>query len=261
MFTNRYKMNSQALSQEIEFQVVAPKMINKVLILLHGYWDDKLAKIKHYLNPLTEISGNMDLQELADKYNMLIVTPYLYNWFYIDKPGRDVSRFLCEELRDELDGLFDMKDFDYFLAGISMGGYGSLLVGLNHPECFKGIGSISGAFISSDIEIANPKVVGNTDEKERRQYYIDTFGPLDDYETSKERNPEAVIKELNSESKLPPIILTTGTYDFMHARNIRVKELLEKQGVELVFKEYQDMGHEYSCFSRGLNDILENWFD
>lgn len=256
----RFKIASNYLAQEIEYQAVAPIIIERVLILLHGYWDEDIGAKSKYKDPLDEMNNNLNLQEYADKHNVLIVTPYLYNWFYINREGRDVSSFLHEELINDLDGRFDMNNFDCYLAGISMGGYGTLIIGLNHPEYFKGYGSISGAFISNDISIANPLVVGFPDSVKRRQYYMDTFGPIDTFDNDPSRNVEAAISAHNVTDTLPTIILTCGTEDMLYPRNIRILNMLATNKISYKWEVFEGEDHLYPCFDKGLGFILEGWF-
>lgn len=107
--------------------------------LLHGYGGD-------YTN---WFSNQPRIGELADLYGMIIVTPGAGNTWYFDAPGRpdqQVETFFISTLVPWVDAnyptLNDRKK--RAIAGLSMGGHGSLYLAGRHPDVFGAAGSISG---------------------------------------------------------------------------------------------------------------------
>ena len=100
-----------------------------VLWLLHGYGDDQNSWLD---------KGN--LVKYADSYEknggrgMIIVTPDGLTEFYV---GR-YENYFFEELMVDVEKKFRVKaDSEYrMVAGLSMGGYGSLYYWLKHPDMF-----------------------------------------------------------------------------------------------------------------------------
>ena len=107
------------------------------LFLLHGYagcWRDW--------------GGHMDLQALSDKTRWRIICPdgFYKSWYLNDAdPAKMQWRSFfwkeCWPLMDEKYGLGSSKTF---ITGLSMGGHGAMNLFLDHPERFRGAGSMSG---------------------------------------------------------------------------------------------------------------------
>lgn len=107
------------------------------LFLLHGYsgcWRDW--------------SEHMDLQALCDKTGWRIICPDgFYRSWYLDNanPAEMQWRtFFWEECWPLLDGKYGLAPSSTFITGLSMGGHGAMNIFLDHPERFRGAGSMSG---------------------------------------------------------------------------------------------------------------------
>lgn len=107
------------------------------LWLLHGYTGDYFDWTKH-----------VDIQAVADKFGFRIICPDgLYDSWYIDNadPQRPQFRkFFWEELWPAMDAEYGLQSDRTFITGLSMGGHGAINLFLDHPELFKGAGSMSG---------------------------------------------------------------------------------------------------------------------
>ena len=107
------------------------------LFLLHGYagcWRDW--------------GGHMDLQALSDRTGWRIICPdgFYKSWYLNDAdPAKMQWRSFfwkeCWPLMDEKYGLDSSKTF---ITGLSMGGHGAMNLFFDHPERFRGAGSMSG---------------------------------------------------------------------------------------------------------------------
>jgi len=117
-----------------------------VLYLLHGHGGD-------YQNWVTETA----VAALADKYNIIVVTPdgNTDKW-YTDSPVNKQSRYRSYIAHDVVNYI----DQHYRtiataagrgISGLSMGGYGALHIGLQHPELFGALGSTSGGVDPRDF--------------------------------------------------------------------------------------------------------------
>lgn len=238
---NVIKIPSNYLHNEVTVGVIVPDRVEKLLLLLHGYG----GSFRH-------LDENLPLTEYAMSNNMLIVTPNMNNGYYLDKPDYNVSQFLLSELVPHVLGVYGKEEkLPMYLAGISMGGYGSLLIGAHFPERFRKVISISGAFIAHDVAIGNPQVVGGPGETEALKYFTETFAPFDTLEIDAHRNPiAAVVKCKNVE--LPELILTCGTEDELYSRNLIVLETLDKMGVSYEWYPSKGGAHDYKAFNDGL---------
>lgn len=112
----------------------------KVLWLLHGASDDhtiwqRRTSIERYAAPL----------------GLAVVMPAAHLSSYADMVhGGKFYTYISEELPEIMRGFFGFSDKreDNFIAGLSMGGFGCIKIGVAHPERYAAIGCLS-AGISS----------------------------------------------------------------------------------------------------------------
>lgn len=107
------------------------------LFLLHGY-----------SGCFRDWSNKTDLQKLSDEYGFRIICPDgFYDSWYLDKAGdtgMKWRKFFWEELWPEVDSEYGLDSGRTFIDGLSMGGHGAMNIFLDHPELFRGAGSMSG---------------------------------------------------------------------------------------------------------------------
>jgi len=236
-----FTMESEYLRCETQVGVIVPKQINKCLLLLHGY----NGSFKH-------MEDNFPLEDYAAENNMLIVSPSMNNGYYINKSNYGVNDFFMRELLPLIFRTYGLKEeLPMYIAGISMGGYGSLLIGATFASKFKKIISVSGAFIAHDVAIGNPQVVGLPADKDTFRYFKNTFAPFDTLEEDTHRNPLAAIVASDVHA-LPEIIMTCGTKDELYERNMEARRLFEKHGVVYDWFPIENGIHDYQCFDAGL---------
>jgi len=104
------------------------------LILLHG----RSADYKYWGN-------KMNLQKIADKTGFRIICPdgFRGSW-YLDSSKMKWKSFFWNELWPELERRYSLSPENTFIDGLSMGGHGAVSMFLDHPERFRGAGSMSG---------------------------------------------------------------------------------------------------------------------
>ncbi len=235
------RIKSEYLNGEVSVGVIIPKKIEKFLLLLHGY----NGSFKH-------LDDNLPLLEYANGNNMIIVTPNMNNGYYLNRNGYRVNEFVFFELFPLILKRYELWDeIPMYIAGISMGGYGSLLIGSALPSKFRKIISVSGAFIAHDVAIGNPQVVGGPGDKEVLKYFMDTFAPFDTLENDKNRNPIAAIINCKLDT-VPEIIMTCGTKDKLYERNLDALRVFCKYGVECDWIPIEGGIHDYESFDAGL---------
>lgn len=242
-----FTIESRCLRQTVMVGVVAPDKIDKILILFHGY-DGTFA----------ELDENLPLLEYAEDNKVLIVTPNLDNGYYIDRDLYRISDFVMKEMFNMLFVMYNLQITpDLYIAGISMGGYGSLLIGFQYPRSFKKIISISGAFIAKDVAIGNPEIVGLPGDAKVLEYFTKTFAPFETLEESIMRNPVASVKWANENFALPEIIIVCGTKDPLFGRNLDLIQRFGEYNVEFDWYPIDGGAHDYRCFDEGLRYALK----
>ncbi|HEY0427214.1 MAG TPA: alpha/beta hydrolase-fold protein, partial [Pyrinomonadaceae bacterium] len=153
LFVREQKLDSKLMARQMPYNLIVPESYalaeNKskkypVIYLLHGlsgHFDNWAGKTKLY--------------EYAVKYNFLIVMPEGGDGWYTDSstiPNDKYESYIIQELIPEIDKNYrtaaDRKH--RFIAGLSMGGYGSIKFGLKYPHMFALVGSFSGALGAAD---------------------------------------------------------------------------------------------------------------
>ena len=174
---------SPALAREMPYKVVLPAGYSgsqeryPVLYLLHGWQGDE-----------TNFISLTHLVQDASAYKLIVVTPRAENSWYVNSATHPKDRYadyIFQDLIAEVDAHYRTiaSPHERAIAGISMGGYGAMLLSLRHPGAFAFAASISGAFDGpSGIESVMPQLKQSTDEAfgaagstTRRQNDVDTL--------------------------------------------------------------------------------------
>ncbi len=168
------------------------------------------------------------------------------------------------------------------IAGLSMGGYGSLTLGLRHPEMFVSIGSTSGA-LSHGRDAArrlrgeparrragrqrSPEEQAARDERDRRPN--PDIG-IDGFSTQIERNPEGrpfltaedadaydpftLIHQVRPE-QLPHIYLDSGTEDRLIGDARELAQVLFEKDIQFDFMQMAG-GHNGAYWTQSIGHIM-----
>lgn len=107
-----------------------------VLYLLHGWSGNH-----------TDWSTKAALKRHTSTYPLIVVMPDGENSWYINSLTDSSARFenfLTGDLRVKIQTLYSVDTSKQAIAGLSMGGYGSVMLALRHPSLFRFAGSLSG---------------------------------------------------------------------------------------------------------------------
>jgi putative tributyrin esterase len=208
-----------------------------VLYLLHGLSDD-----------CTIWTRRTSLERYASEKGIAVVMPEVRRSFYIDEAlGDQYWTYVSEELPTLLARTFRISTAreDTFVAGLSMGGYGSMKLALNHPDRFAAAATFSGV-----MDLPELAEQGGTVEYEmaRRLWDgTDPRGTLDDLMGLLDRaDPSA----------LPPLFLDCGTEDDLVEQNRRFIELAEQRSVDLTSR-LRPGAHSWDFWDRSIQDTLD----
>ena len=139
------------------------------------------------------------------------------------------------------------------MAGISMGGFGALLLGSRHPELFGRIASLSGAYIINDLLIGNPEVIGSSPNA--LTHFQKLFGDIPSLDGDMNRNPEAAAQAALADGSLLPVFLACGKDDMLYSRNRRLLARLENAGADVTWAEAEG-SHSWGCFETMLPEMF-----
>ncbi len=207
----------------------------KTLYLLHGLSDDHTIWCRR-----------TSIERYADAYGIAVVMPAVNRSFYADMVhGAKYWTFVSEELPRLARSFFPLSDCreDNFAAGLSMGGYGALKLGLSHPDRFAAVASLSGAVDVNRLvaegfggDIKN--IVGDTNSVVGTS--IDLF---------------ALAERVADQSGSPLLYQCCGTEDFLYEDNIRFRDHCRKLGLPLTYEE-EPGDHEWGYWDLKIQKVL-----
>ena len=121
---------------------ILPAMYRKsgrypILYLLHGYGGGYL-----------DWSARTGIAKYVQNMPIIVIMPDGENSWYVDAVGDTSARFeeyIAADLPNHIQRLFSVDTTRQAIAGLSMGGNGSLVLALRHPTQFRFAGSLSGA--------------------------------------------------------------------------------------------------------------------
>lgn len=232
--------------QEITYAIVLPTTCKHTLLWLHGYQERSEDLLTH---PLFE--------RLAEIHQTAVVFPDVPDSYYLNQSWNHcyTEDFLIGEFMPYITKQYHLTTArnSMFLAGISMGGFGSLLIGAHNPSLFGKIACISGAFILDDLLIGNPEVVGSLSNM---GHFRSLFGDIPSLADDGSRNPLCAIESMENKQILPPVFLSCGTEDLLHKRNAKLHHMMQKLSLDVSW--YEASGdHNWDFFHRAILRAFE----
>eukprot|EP00130_Batrachochytrium_dendrobatidis_P008656 XP_006683531.1 hypothetical protein BATDEDRAFT_93290 [Batrachochytrium dendrobatidis JAM81] len=212
------------------------------LFLLHGFSDNH-----------TIWARNTSIERYVSGLDLAVVMPAADNSYYTNMiDGGDYWTFLTEELPFVARSLFPLseKREDNFVAGNSMGGYGALKWGLNKPDQFAAIATLSGV---TDIVYHLENIRNEAGDKSRSLSLV--FGNEDIRNTSSDMLWK-VNQFGNTYDEKPKLYQACGTEDFLYERNKRFLEAC----IDTSFDITTDFGpgdHDWKYWDRQIQYVLQ----
>lgn len=203
------------------------------LYLLHGYSDDH-----------TIWQRRTSIERYVSSLGLAVVMPAVNKSYYCDLPGKDrYWEFISEELPGLARQFFPLSDKreDNFVAGLSMGGYGAMKLGLNYPERFAAVGSLSGV-----LDLCGRFYDEWKDEVPFPSNPINTINDL----------LYLLEKNVKSEKRLPLLYQCCGTEDFLYQNNQNFLNKCSELGIDLVYEE-ESGDHEWGYWDKKIQRFLE----
>lgn len=209
------------------------------LYLLHGLSDDH--SIWHRRTSIERYVADM---------NLAVVMPTVHRGFYTDqKDGYDYFTFVAEELPAICERFFPLsaRREDRFAAGLSMGGYGAMKLGLLLPERYAAVASLSGALdMTAERQDDSPL---------RSVELARTFGTPEELIDSDNDLFAAAQRLIESDRPRPEIFVACGTEDFLIEENRAFKKYF---GDELnIHYEESPGAHTWEFWDDKIQKVLK----
>lgn len=235
---------SSSLTRDMRYRVLLPAAYEAggrfpVLYLLHGIYGD-------YMNWDTRTH----LEEYAKTLNMIVIMPDGDDSWYTNSAAVASDKFedyIVKDLLSEVDGKFrTIRDrHARAIAGLSMGGYGSVKFGLKYPDLFVFSGSLSGAL--------NAAQNLDTLRSEFRDKLLEVFGSSGS--TTRTDNDVFTLLNAPHSAPFPYFYLACGTADFFLETNRLFAQQLSSQKLEYEYHETPG-GHSWDYWDRELQPLL-----
>ncbi len=263
---------SQMLHTNAQLQVILPQPGSQsgwdgktplpVLYLLHGRGGDhsdwqRMTSVERYgeKKPLAMVM----MSNLLGEY-----TNQRYGYPYFDYVSQEVweishSYFPLSEKRE-----------DNFIAGLSMGGYGALKIGLRMPERFSYAAGLSAACdrykplpeearsIQSIEEFRAKRQMFDRDVYEKAMHFYLNYGSPQEFLNSREDNLFLIAEDAAKSGKvLPKLMMICGTEDeWVLPSNRRFHEHLLSLGISHTY--YESPGaHTWDYWDTEIQRVLE----
>ena len=159
---------SNILDQKVDYSVLLPENYENsdssnysTIYLLHGINGDHMSWIQR-----SKINILIDsLIETGDIGECIYIMPSAYNSYYINNHDNSFRYmdFFTREFIPAVDSIYRTKENqeNRALLGLYMGGFGSIILGLKHPDMFGSIISFSAAVRTDSIFKALPQAKYN----------------------------------------------------------------------------------------------------
>ena len=255
------KIKSSNMGKEMEYSIYLPADYDKtnrsypVLYLLHGYSDDETG--------WTQFG---DAQHIADQSvkdgtapAMIIVMPDAGVTFYVNNAdGKEkYEDYFIKELIPHIESTYRARPKKEFraVAGLSMGGYGTMLLATKHPDLFAAAAPLSGAFWT-DTEIS-------TMPAERwNGLFAGLFGKSDPGpgRLTEQWYKNSILKiiETTPIDKLKSVryYIDCGDDDFLVKGNMTLHSAMIDKGVPHEFR-IRDGAHTWTYWRTALPEVLK----
>ncbi|MBP7870272.1 MAG: esterase family protein [Candidatus Saccharicenans sp.] len=255
------KLSSQILGQEVRYTIYLPPDYGAssrrypVVYLLHGYTDNDTAWVQ-----FGQVNLIVDRAVAAGELPpMIVVMPDGdVSWYINDYQGKvRYEDMFFKELIPYIDSNYRTRAAREFraVAGLSMGGWGTLIYALRHPEMFSAAAAFSPA-VWTDEEIMA------TDDKTYEQMFARLYGTglkgKDRLTTHfQSYNPLQLVKTLPVDKiKTVRFYLDCGDDDFLYKGNAALHVVMLDRKIPHEAR-MRDGAHDWLYWRTGILDGLK----
>jgi enterochelin esterase-like enzyme len=257
----RLSINSKILGKEVHFTMYLPADYETsqrkypITYLLHGYTDDDTGWLQYG-----------EINRYADKAindgtipPMIIAMPDGGVAWYINNSDGTVlyEDFFIKEFMPYIEKTYRVKTEKRFrgVAGLSMGGFGTLVFALKHPELFAACAPLSAAVWDDDDAVKTPQ--DSYDRTFAVLYGKGLQGKARLNETWYANNPLSIVaKKSVDDLKKVKYWIDCGDDDFLINGNMSLHKALKDKGVPHEFR-VRDGGHTWEYWRTGIVDALK----
>lgn len=233
-------IESQILGRDVFYNIYLPKNYLtfggpwKTLYLLHGATDDHNTWIDPDRGRLEKYSDRI-FKDVPDKKRIIVIPDAKLTWYRnnVDGDKERYEDFMLKELIPEIESKFRCASGreNRAVAGLSMGGYGSLLWTLRHPDLFSACYAICAAVRDVDRNNVSQEILDNN------IFYLAEEFP-------------------NKYKKTTRFFLDCGDDDSLLYNNVFLYQQMKEKGFNVELR-VRDGAHNWEYFSTALPTVFE----
>jgi S-formylglutathione hydrolase FrmB len=267
------EFSSESVGRKMKYNIVLPAKYEQsadrypVLYLLHGFSSNYTAWPR------------LRVPEYARAYDLIVVIPDAGNSWYVNWAKSDDGQknrwedAIIKDMIGHVDATYRTiaKREGRAINGLSMGGYGGLMLGLRHPDLFCSIGSHSGAIAYA--KSAGERLKDGQGLRRPAREPSTTPNPLigiEGFSSQAERSPKGQIFTTPEEcaaydpfqlvlkiprEQLPHIYLDCGTEDRLIESNQAFMKLLMEHKIPFTYAE-SGGGHTAPYWAREVGHSM-----
>lgn len=253
-------ISSKILNRDVNYSIYLPSDYNSsersypITYLLHGYGDADDGWIQFG-----------EINRLADKAigdgtipPMIIVTPDGFKSFYINAGDGKLNYedFFIKEFIPHIEKLYKVKAEKRFrgIAGLSMGGYGTLLYALKYPNLFAAAAPLSGVVWSDSDIIKSSDNIYNSLFAIGDKKNVQGADRINDQ--WKQNSPLQLIENKSLEElSSVKYWIDCGDDDFLIIGNVNLHVAMTNKKVPHEFR-VRDGAHNWTYWRTGIIDAL-----
>jgi putative tributyrin esterase len=188
------------------------------------------------------------IEEEAKGLPLIIAMPEGNQSFYVnhhEKPGERWEDYIVGEVVQHVDASYRTLAAreSRAISGLSMGGYGAMVLGLRHPELFASIASHSGA-LGVPAGVSSGPIARRIEE---------IFGPQGS-PARKAYDLPALARDLPA-GKRPHLYIDCGSQDFLLESNRNFVRELARLGIDYEYREVPGK-HDFAYWKRNVRHSL-----
>ncbi len=239
-------VRSAALGRDIRYRVILPARIEParklpVVYLLHGGG-----------GTFRDWSNFSDVARYAEAGLVLVMPAGDYSYYVnaAERPSDRYEDYIVQDLIADVESRFPIASgrANRAIAGVSMGGFGAIKIGLSHRDLFVFAGALSPA-----IDVARRQFSWKRVQQSSALHAI--FGPWGS--DSRRRNDPFVVARTASPASAPYVYLSCGDQEGLLAPNREFAAVLKGQGLHFEFHVVPG-GHDWQQWNRELPGLFRS---
>jgi len=255
------KFESKLMGQTVKYSVYLPEGYDTstrsypVVYLLHGHSDDEIGWIQFGDAPQT---ADKEIESGEFPASIIVMPDGKVTWYCNDyKMANPWEDMFVKEFIPFIESTYRIRAKKEFraISGLSMGGYGSLMLSMRYPDLFSSCAAISSGTFTDEEIVAMPDNTYNDYFKDL--YGKDLSGNQRLSESWKSHSPLHLIHSVSKEKlKTVRFYIDCGDDDFLYQGNSQLHIEMRKLGIPHEYR-VRDGFHSWSYFRSGLVDGLK----